>query len=158
MVTRLGDRAGIWAQVSSASICLLRWRTHVLVQYKKCLFCEILKLSSTGIGFLEENELLDVILLNQELREFAKESFSALRLPSSPLFLRRWKSLLDQGLQFTQDFTRPETWAPSVGKKIYHFLVVVTSGLDDLTDELRNVSGPLGQVELSIKLTFGLRK
>lgn len=59
------------------------------VSIRSVCFCEILKLSSTGIGFLEENELLDVILLNQELREFAKESFSALRLPSSPLFLRR---------------------------------------------------------------------
>lgn len=52
-------------------------------------FCEILELSSTGIGFLEENELLGVILLNQELLEFAKERFSASRLPSSSLFLRK---------------------------------------------------------------------
>lgn len=45
------------------------------------------------------------------------------------------------------------------GKNFFRVLIVVTSGLDDLMGEPRNVSGPSCQVELSIEyvLLFDLR-
>lgn len=72
---------------------------------------------------MEENELLSLILLNQASGVCQREVFclEAALLPSVPEKVNGEHlvkvSLLDKGLVFIQEnFIRPETWAPSMGK------------------------------------------
>lgn len=79
-VTQLvGRRAGIGAQVCNSRIWLACFSSAYV---RSVCYCKILILepSNRGIGFLEENERLG-LMLNQGLWEFTEERFCALRLP-----------------------------------------------------------------------------
>lgn len=88
-----------------------------------CCSWKVSELSRSGIGFLEETELPGPILLNQGLREVAQERF--LLSPALGSFVPEEVEgeglvkvpLLDKVLVWThENFTRPETWAPGMGK------------------------------------------
>lgn len=87
-----------------------------------CYSWKVLELYRSGIGFLEETELPDPVLLNQGLREVAQERFLLSFALSS--FVPEGVEgeglvkvpLLDKGLVCThENFTRPETGAPGMG-------------------------------------------